>query len=195
MLIGALSDCFGRRRLIVAVMAADAVLFAASGFTNDVTTLIVLRLLAGLSAPVALGISYVAAVSQHVSPAKAAFNFVLVGTSFNLGSLVGAATGGLLGPELWLPANLVSGVIPAVVAVWALVSRDAEAPPPAKPEEPTTSTSAVKIDVAREERLRALTAPVYAGTLAYVAAGIFRTRAAAASALCVPRRPAHPVPS
>ena len=97
-------------------MAADAVLFAASGFTNDVTTLIVLRLLAGLSAPVALGISYVAAVSQHVSPAKAAFNFVLVGTSFNLGSLVGAATGGLLGPELWLPANLVSGVIPAVVA-------------------------------------------------------------------------------
>ena len=90
-LIGALSDCFGRRRLIVAVMAADAVLFAASGFTNDVTTLIVLRLLAGLSAPVALGISYVAAVSQHVSPAKAAFNFVLVGTSFNLGSLVGAA--------------------------------------------------------------------------------------------------------
>ena len=162
-------------------MAADAVLFAASGFTNDVTTLIVLRLLAGLSAPVALGISYVAAVSQHVSPAKAAFNFVLVGTSFNLGSLVGAATGGLLGPELWLPANLVSGVIPAVVAVWALVSRDAEAPTPpaAKPEEPTsTSTSAVKIDVAGPPRrgLRAvLTAPVYAGNLlAYVAAGIFQ---------------------
>ena len=177
-LIGALSDCFGRRRLIVAVMAADAVLFAASGFTNDVTTLIVLRLLAGLSAPVALGISYVAAVSQHVSPAKAAFNFVLVGTSFNLGSLVGAATGGLLGPELWLPANLVSGVIPAVVAVWALVSRDAEAPTPAKPEVPTTSTSAVKIDVAGPPRsgLRAvLTAPVYAGNLlAYVAAGIFQ---------------------
>ena len=179
-LIGALSDCFGRRRLIVAVMAADAVLFAASGFTNDVTTLIVLRLLAGLSAPVALGISYVAAVSQHVSPAKAAFNFVLVGTSFNLGSLVGAATGGLLGPELWLPANLVSGVIPAVVAVWALASRDAETPTPpaAKPEEPTTSTSAVKVGVAGPPRsgLRAvLTAPVYAGNLlAYVAAGIFQ---------------------
>mgnify|MGYP003319344094 CR=1 FL=1 len=34
-LIGALSDCFGRRRLIVAVMAADAVLFAASGFTQS----------------------------------------------------------------------------------------------------------------------------------------------------------------
>lgn len=122
--VGALADRVGRRLVIVGVMSLDAVFFAASGFTTNATSLIVLRLLAGFAAPVALGISYVAAVSQHLPPARAQFNFALVGVSFNLGSLIGAATGGLLGAELWLPANLVSGIVPALVAIWALFSQD-----------------------------------------------------------------------
>lgn len=66
-LVGVLADYVGRRRMIIAVMAFDAALFAATGFTRDATTILVLRLLAGLAAPVALGISYVAEVSLCVT--------------------------------------------------------------------------------------------------------------------------------
>ena len=121
---GAFADKFGRRRAIMVVMAFDAILFSATGFTQDVLALIILRLLAGCSAPVAIGISYVAAVSQNLPPAKAQFNFALVGISFNVGTVIGAATGGLLGPEQWLPANLVAGAVPALVTLWALFSED-----------------------------------------------------------------------
>ena len=41
-----------------------------------------------------------------------------------LGTVIGAATGGLLGPEQWLPANLVAGAVPALVTLWALLSED-----------------------------------------------------------------------
>lgn len=142
--VGALADALGRRRVIVAIMTFDAVTFTATGFTKDVTALIVLRLLAGLAAPVALGISYVAAVSRDLPPAKAQFNFALVAISFNLGSLVGAATGGLLGSDLWLEANVVAGVVPAAVAVWALLSHDTpeEGGPPIAPPLAVTTPAA-----------------------------------------------------
>ena len=123
-LVGVLADHFGRRRLIMVVMLLDAFFFAATGFTTTYETILVLRLFAGLCAPVPLGISYVASVSRELSPAKAQWNFVFVGVSFNVGSLIGAATGGLLGPDLWLVANLASGAVPLVVAVWAAISDD-----------------------------------------------------------------------
>lgn len=123
-LVGVLADHFGRRRLIMVVMLLDAFFFTATGFTTTYETILVLRLFAGLCAPVPLGISYVASVSRELSPAKAQWNFVLVGVSFNVGSLIGAATGGLLGPDLWLAANLASGAVPLVVAVWAAISDD-----------------------------------------------------------------------
>lgn len=123
-IIGTLADCFGRRRMIIAVMLFDAVLFASTGFTKNVVGILVLRLLAGFAAPVALGISYVASVSRNLPPARAQLNFICVGISFNAGSLIGAATGGLLGPEMWMTANLVAGIVPLVVAVWAVVTED-----------------------------------------------------------------------
>lgn len=49
---------------------------------------------------------------------------MFVGVSFNLGSLVGAATGGLLGGNDWLAANLASGCVPLLVVAWALASKD-----------------------------------------------------------------------
>ena len=124
LVVAGMSDYFGRRRVIFAVMVFDALLFGSTGFTKDVTALIVLRLLAGFAAPVALGISYVASISFGLPPAKAQLNFAYVGMSFNLGTLIGAATGGLLGADLWLPANLVAGVVPAFVAIWALATLD-----------------------------------------------------------------------
>ena len=54
-------------------LSFNMVIFMATGFTKDVIALIIVRLLAGLAAPVALGISYVAAVSRDLPPAKAQF--------------------------------------------------------------------------------------------------------------------------
>tara|TARA_B110001452_G_scaffold265948_1_gene271644 strand:- start:314 stop:1774 length:1461 start_codon:yes stop_codon:yes gene_type:complete len=124
LVVGALADRYGRRRLIIAVMLLDAIFFTATGFTQDVATLIALRCVAGFAAPVALGISYVAEVSRNLPPAKAQFNFALIGVSFNVGSLVGAAAGGLLGASMWLPANVGAGVVPMLVAIWGLASED-----------------------------------------------------------------------
>ena len=122
--VGILADIFGRRRTIVGVMIFDAIMFAATGLTKEVTIILILRTMAGLAAPVALGISYVAAVNRDLPLARARFNFVLVGLSFNIGAAIGAATGGLLGAESWLEANLVAGAVPCVVAVWAAISED-----------------------------------------------------------------------
>ena len=61
----------GRRRTIVGVMIFDAIMFGATGFSRDVTTILILRTLAGLAAPVALGISYVAALNRELPPARA----------------------------------------------------------------------------------------------------------------------------
>ena len=124
LVVAATSDLIGRRRVIFYVMVFDALLFGSTGFTKNVTALIVLRLLAGFAAPVALGISYVASISFGLPPAKAQLNFAYVGMSFNLGTLIGSATGGLLGADLWLPANLVAGIVPAFVAIWALATED-----------------------------------------------------------------------
>ena len=53
--VGAIADVVGRRRTIVGVMIFDAIMFGATGFSRDVTTILILRTLAGLAAPVALG--------------------------------------------------------------------------------------------------------------------------------------------
>ena len=162
LVIGCLADRFGRRLMIFIVMLFDAILFAATGFTQDVTALIILRMLAGISAPVALGISYVAEVSSNLPPAKRNFNFVLVGVSFNLGSLAGAATGGLLGAELWLPANMVAGVVPFLVAVWALATEDVRHDkhgPPAVPAAPAADVVAAAAPAASPAASPAATTP------------------------------------
>lgn len=125
--VAALSDVIGRRRVIAIVMLLDALLFGATGFTKDVSALVALRLLAGFAAPVALGISYVAEVSAGLPAEEANRNFAHVGVAFSLGTLVGAATGGLLGPDSWLPANLVAGAVPCFVALTALLMRDTDA--------------------------------------------------------------------
>ena len=117
--------------MVVIVMLVDAFLFTLTGFTTDPIVLLVIRMLVGFAAPIALGISYVGEVSAGLPPAKVSFNFALVGVGFNLGTLIGALAGGLLGPEQWQGANFVAGACAALVGLWALVS---EAPSASRPQ-------------------------------------------------------------
>lgn len=122
---GVLSDYIGRRRSLVVVMGADAALFVATAFASTPALLLATRVGVGLFAPISLSISWVADVSTGLPLQTYRRHFAHVGLSFNLGALLGAACGGLLGPERWLAANIVSAAPSALACCWALVSPEA----------------------------------------------------------------------
>jgi MFS family permease len=120
--LGAISERLGRRRVLVLVMGMDAILFGLTLFTKPVS-LFCVRVAVGLL-PVSLSISWVTDVSASKPRPVYARKFAHVGLAFNLGGLLGAACGGLLGPERWVVANVLSAAPCALACVWALLSSD-----------------------------------------------------------------------
>ncbi len=95
-LIGALSDRFGRRPVLLASIATLGVNFAATYWAPTLAWLFATRLLSGATAAnVTAANAYVADVSG--AGADRARNFGRVGAMFGLGFVVGPALGGLLG--------------------------------------------------------------------------------------------------
>jgi len=94
-LLGALSDRFGRRPVLLSSMAGMGLMFF---LTTQVTTLIGLlatRVVGGaLSANMAVANAYVADVTSHESRAK---SLGLVGAAFGVGFILGPVLGGFLG--------------------------------------------------------------------------------------------------
>jgi MFS family permease len=124
MALGAISDRLGRRRVIALVMGMDAILFGLTALFTEPLPLLAIRVAVGFFAPISLSISWVADVSVSKPKHIYARNFAHVGLSFNLGALLGAASGGLLGPERWVIANVVSAAPCAVACAWALISSE-----------------------------------------------------------------------
>ncbi len=94
-ILGALSDRFGRRPVILAALFGLGIDFLIQGFAPSITWLFVGRLIAGvLGASFSTANAYIADVS---TPATRARNFGLVGVMFGLGFICGPALGGLLG--------------------------------------------------------------------------------------------------
>ena len=116
--------CIRDRRVIALVMAMDALLFALTAFLTAEPALLAVRVAVGFFAPISLSISWVADVSATKPPDIYRRNFAHVGLAFNLGSLLGAACGGLLGPGRWLVANLLSAAPCALTCAWALASSE-----------------------------------------------------------------------
>jgi len=94
-LMGALSDRFGRRSVVLASLSAFAASYLILAFAPSLLWLFVGRTLAGVTgATITAANAYIADVSTTETRAR---NFGLVGVAFGLGFIFGPAIGGLLG--------------------------------------------------------------------------------------------------
>ncbi|HEY5550545.1 MAG TPA: TCR/Tet family MFS transporter [Opitutaceae bacterium] len=108
-ILGALSDRFGRRRVILISLAGSATDYVVMALAPTLAWLFVARAIAGLTAGVlATTNAYVADVTPPEDRAKA---FGMVGAAFGLGFILGPAVGGMLGEfglrvPFWAAAGL-----------------------------------------------------------------------------------------
>ncbi|WP_242632239.1 TCR/Tet family MFS transporter [Rubripirellula amarantea] len=108
-ILGALSDRFGRRPILLISMFGLGVDFLIQGFAPNIWWLFAGRTLAGImGASFTTGNAYIADISSDENRAR---NFGLVGVMFGLGFTVGPAVGGLLGDySLRLPFFVAAGL-------------------------------------------------------------------------------------
>ena len=107
-LLGALSDRFGRRRIILIATAGSAIDFVIMAIAPTLGWLFVARVIAGFTAGVlATANAYLVDVTP---PEKRAGAFGLLGAAFGIGFVLGPALGGLLGQfDLRLPFWVAAG--------------------------------------------------------------------------------------
>ncbi|VDC20205.1 MFS transporter [Pseudogemmobacter humi] len=125
MLIGAavfgrLADRFGRRRILLATVAMDAVFGLASAFAPDFTTLLVLRFLTGLAVGGTLPVDY-AMMAEFLPPSRRGRWLVMLEGFWAVGTVIvaltawGATAWG--GVEVWRVIFFVTA-IPAMVGIF-----------------------------------------------------------------------------
>lgn len=107
--LGALSDRFGRRKIILASVAGAGIDQLFMAFAPGLGWLLVARLIAGLTAAnITAANAYIADVSGPENRAK---NFGMMGAAFGVGFIAGPALGGLLGEiSLRLPFMVAAGL-------------------------------------------------------------------------------------
>lgn len=94
-MIGALSDRFGRRPVLLLSVLGQGLDFALTAFAPTIAWLLVARLVSGLC-----GASYVTAgayIADVTAPEERAKAFGFIGAAFGVGFVLGPAIGGLLG--------------------------------------------------------------------------------------------------
>lgn len=94
-LIGALSDRFGRRPVLLLSLFGFGIDYILIGFAPNIFWLFIARFISGLTgASITTASAYIADIS---SPEKRSQNFGLIGAAFGLGFIIGPVIGGLLG--------------------------------------------------------------------------------------------------
>ena len=108
-IVGALSDRFGRRPLILLSLAALVVDYLLMAVAWNVLLLFIGRFLAGLAgASYTVATAYIADVSEK---SKRSENFGLVGAAFGVGFIIGPVLGGLAaGIDVRAPLYLAAGI-------------------------------------------------------------------------------------
>ena len=101
-ILGALSDCYGRRPVLLLGFCGLALSFLATAMATALWMLIAVRLVSGaMQANMSVGNAYVADITP---PEERAKRFGLLGAMFGLGFILGPVMGGLLGAiDLRLP--------------------------------------------------------------------------------------------
>lgn len=94
-ILGALSDRFGRRPILLVSLAAAAVDYLIMAFASSFPILFVGRIVSGLTgASVTVATAYMADVSDDQNRSA---NFGMIGAAFGIGFILGPALGGILG--------------------------------------------------------------------------------------------------
>ncbi len=94
-LLGALSDRFGRKPVLLGALVVQVVSFFGAAFAPSLVLLLAVRALGGLGgASLTVAQTYIADISSHEDRAK---NFGLIGAAFGIGFILGPALGGWLG--------------------------------------------------------------------------------------------------
>ena len=93
--IGALSDRFGRRPVLLLSLFGFGIDYILIGFAPTISWLFIARFISGITgASITTASAYIADIS---SPEKRSQNFGLIGAAFGLGFIIGPVIGGLLG--------------------------------------------------------------------------------------------------
>ena len=94
-ILGNLSDCFGRRPVLLAALFGFGLDYLLMAVAPTIGWLFAGRIIAGIcGASITTGMAYIADIS---TPEKRAQNFGLVGAAFGIGFIAGPVIGGLLG--------------------------------------------------------------------------------------------------
>ncbi len=94
-ILGALSDRYGRRRVLLIALAGSAIDYVILALAPSVGWLFVARMISGLTAGVLATVN--AYVADVTPPEKRAQAFGVIGAAFGLGFVIGPLLGGLLG--------------------------------------------------------------------------------------------------
>lgn len=93
--LGNLSDCYGRRPVLLFSLLGFSINYVLMGFAPSIGWLFLGRLIAGITgASHTVAAAYIADIS---TPQQKAQNFGLLGAAFGLGFIIGPVIGGLLG--------------------------------------------------------------------------------------------------
>lgn len=112
LLVGPLSDRFGRKKLLIGSIALFGTFNLLSGFADSVATLSFLRFLTGLGLGAAMP-STTTLLSEYVPERSRSMLLATMFTGFNLGSaLVGFGAAALLPGHGWRTVLMVGGAIP-----------------------------------------------------------------------------------